>query len=452
MTLVKSDDYLVAACVIKDLFQLSPQAIAPTFASYAPSNVMLHLLVEANKESEAKKCIVKLMLFHIHSDINIKATLVSNITPAVPSKGMQVVLNQPHAAHASQFADLVQMTLELAKHQDFTSIRSTQILIWVMSKILASHMLQGNFATKKVTSLKLEANSVEPSDFLPQRNNVLVKQELLSEVKVTSENVMDFAEFHKTKGKTTIARIGTMPSMVDFSSLCINMDMIITTICSNNGPQSIFHQILLNFVAIVNNLDWVHWSDNVGLMPLLHWYCYSFLEQIFNCFADFTTDFGNGNIMTEACPIIKLNTSTLKSALTVLKKFCSQINLHQATMTAITVMPGSVSTYNVNPWNNTQASRLRKDDKNSLEDGASRPTPNTIFMPEQRNGGKRDPTTPDTNEENPSVHQRQKKPRRGVKVDTAAKEKKDLVMFYLCNPRPSTQRASSQRICPKSFA
>ena len=124
-----------------------------------------------------------------------------------------------------------------------------------MSKILASHMIQGNFATKKVTSLKLEANSVEPSAFLLQRNKVLVKQELSSEVKATSENVMDFANSRKTKGKTVIACIGIMQSMVDFSSLCINMDTIITTICSNNGPQPIFHQILLNFVAIVNNPD-----------------------------------------------------------------------------------------------------------------------------------------------------------------------------------------------------
>jgi hypothetical protein len=57
MTLVQSDDYLAAARVIKDLFQLSPQAIAPTLASYAQSNVMLHLLAKANKESEAKKAL-----------------------------------------------------------------------------------------------------------------------------------------------------------------------------------------------------------------------------------------------------------------------------------------------------------------------------------------------------------------------------------------------------------
>jgi hypothetical protein len=102
-------------------------------------------------------------------------------------------------------------------------------------------MLQGNFATKKVTSLKLKDNSVEPSAFLPQRNKVRVKQELSSEIKATSENLMDFADSHKTKGKTVIACIGTMQSMVDFSSLCINMDMIITAICSNDGPQPILH-------------------------------------------------------------------------------------------------------------------------------------------------------------------------------------------------------------------
>ncbi len=85
--------------------------------------------------------------------------------------------------------------------------------------------------------------------------------------------------------------------------------------------------------------------------------------------------------MTEACPITELNTSALKSALMVSKTFCYHINLHQATMTAITVMPGSVSTYDVNPWKNIQASGLRKEDKNSLMDCASCPTPNATFMP-----------------------------------------------------------------------
>jgi hypothetical protein len=54
MTLVQLDNYPVAAHVIKDLFQLSPQAVAPSLASSAPGNVMLHLLAKVDKESEAK--------------------------------------------------------------------------------------------------------------------------------------------------------------------------------------------------------------------------------------------------------------------------------------------------------------------------------------------------------------------------------------------------------------
>ncbi len=95
MTLVQWNDYPVTVHLIKDLFQLSPQAVVPTLASYAPGNVMLHLPAEADKESEVKKGIVKLMLLHICGNIDIKAKLVSNIIPATPSKGMQVVLNQP---------------------------------------------------------------------------------------------------------------------------------------------------------------------------------------------------------------------------------------------------------------------------------------------------------------------------------------------------------------------
>jgi hypothetical protein len=307
------------------------------------------------------------------------------------------------------------------------------------------------FATEKVTSVKIEANLIEPSAFLPQRNKCLVEQELTSKVKATSENIMDFADSHKTKGKTAIACISTMFFMVDFSNLCINMDTIITTICSNDEPQPILCQILLNFNTIVNNPDWVRWSENVGLMPSLHWYCFSFLKQIFNCFANFATDFGNRSIMSEACLITKLNMSAMLCALIVLKTFCSQINLHQATMTAITAMPGSVTAYTVIPWNNTQVCGPGKDGRNFLADGASCSNSNTISTPKQCNRCKRDPTTPDMNEDNSFVCQKQKKPHHGVKVDTATKEKKN----WECSTsgmRPSTLWTFSPRTCLKSFA
>jgi hypothetical protein len=66
-----------------------------------------------------------------------------------------------------------------------------------------------------------------------------------------------------------------MQNMTDFSSLRINMDTTTTAISSNEEPQPILWQILLKFVSIVNNLDWVRWSESVGAMPNLHWYCWS---------------------------------------------------------------------------------------------------------------------------------------------------------------------------------
>jgi hypothetical protein len=108
-------------------------------------------------------------------------------------------------------------------------------------------------------------------------------------------------------------------------------------ICSSDKLQPILRQILLNFIAIINNPDWVRWYESVGRMPLLHWYSYIFLEQIFNCFADFTTDFGNGNIMSESRSITELNSKALVCALTVMKTFCNQVDLHQAAMMPIMV-------------------------------------------------------------------------------------------------------------------
>ena len=152
-----------------------------------------------------------------------------------------------------------------------------------------------------------------------------------------TKNIMDFTVSHKTKGKTAITRIRSMQNTTDFSSLCINMDTIITAIHSNKEPQPILCQILLKFVEIINTPEWVRWSESDGVLPNLHWYCYTFLECIFNCFADFATDFGNGNIMSESRPIAELNPKALVGALTVMKAFCSQINLHQATMLPIMI-------------------------------------------------------------------------------------------------------------------
>ncbi len=98
MTNVQSNDYPIAARALKEIFQMSHQTLAPTLPSFSSGNVMLQLPSKIDKESEAKKGSIKLMLLLLCGNINIESPMVSNITSALPSKGMQVVLNQPRAA------------------------------------------------------------------------------------------------------------------------------------------------------------------------------------------------------------------------------------------------------------------------------------------------------------------------------------------------------------------
>ncbi len=110
-----------------------------------------------------------------------------------------------------------------------------------------------------------------------------------------------------------------------------------------------------------------------------------------------------------------------------MKAFCDQNNLHQATMLRINISQSAVASYNISPWNNTPICGRPLGGKSGSDTKHSR---------EQQRGDKRDPTTPPdvANDANSSNRQKQKKPKKGVKVDTAAKERKDLGMFYLKNP------------------
>jgi hypothetical protein len=76
---------------------------------------MLQMPGEIDKQSEAKKRIIKLILLHVCGDIDIDSSLIANINPATPSRDMPGSLESALRVRASQFADLMQMTLNLAK-------------------------------------------------------------------------------------------------------------------------------------------------------------------------------------------------------------------------------------------------------------------------------------------------------------------------------------------------
>jgi hypothetical protein len=126
-------------------------------------------------------------------------------------------------------------------------------LIVFINKATALHLLQGNLATDGVTSLNNEANLINLSLFLPQRNPSMIDRERSNNLTPRSENSMDTADAHKSKTNIAITRIGTMVDMTDFSSLCINCDTIISAIVDSSGPQPLYQQILLKFINLMNN-------------------------------------------------------------------------------------------------------------------------------------------------------------------------------------------------------
>ncbi len=96
-------------------------------------------------------------------------------------------------------------------------------------------------------------------------------------------------------------------------------------------------------------------------------------------------------------------------------------------MLPIVISQSAVASYNISPWNNTQICGRPLGGKSGSD---------TKPSSEQHRGDTHDPTTPPdaANGANSSNRQKQKKPKRGMTVNTAAKERKDLGMFYLKNP------------------
>jgi hypothetical protein len=107
------------------------------------------------------------MLLHVCEKINFKESNVSEMTFGTLSNGMEVVLSHPWASHPTPLANRIHQTLLMTKEQDHLSIRSKYLSIQMVGKTLAVHMLSGNFATDKVTTLNNKADSIDPSTFLP---------------------------------------------------------------------------------------------------------------------------------------------------------------------------------------------------------------------------------------------------------------------------------------------
>jgi hypothetical protein len=351
---VPSDDYPKEVVDIKKIF-FAQQALLQQVPVPASSAVTLQLPTDIEKEVVAKDGINKLNLFHICGMIDPESTSFGTLLYPTFSPGMKIITSQPRASRAGALSDLSRQALHSARESDIFSNRSKAVSQKHISKSMTTHMLTGNYATDEASSLNNEAHAIDPSVFLPQKNLALVTREASKDLHACSENAMDVLDSHKSKTATSIARIGTMQDVEDFTSLCVNSDTIILGMFSTEGPQPLYRLFLLMFVKTVNSRDWTDWfAKTGGHMPGLHWHLYIFLKRIFNLLADFLKNFTNINIVSMGRPISELDTTSLTKALKVMKAFITQVELAQSTNTPIVVCGGSIYKYQVHPVNNTK--------------------------------------------------------------------------------------------------
>ncbi len=440
ITTVQSEDYPKEVADIKKIFfaqQALPQQV-PVPASLA---VTLQLPADIEKEVVAKYGINKLKLFHICGRINPESTTFGTLAYSLFTSGMEIVIGQPCASRSGALSDLYRQALKDARESDYFSIRSNAVSLKHILKTMATHILAGNFATDEAASLNNKAHAIDPSVFLPQKNTALINREAGKDLHARSENAMDVLDSHKSKTATSIARIGTMQNVEDFTSLCVNSDTIIMGMFSTEGPHPLYRQFLLTFIKMVNGRNWDDWfAKNGGNMPGLHWHLYIFLERIFNLLADFSKNFTNTNIVTIGRPISELDTSSLTKALMVMKAFITQVELAQSTNMPIIVCRGNIYKYNVNPMNNMKVFPPSYD-----YEGA---TCANTQMPCCTEAPKRDSTVPPSDGGNGSAlaNQRLKKSHCSA-ADAPKHNVSDMGMFFLVNP---DMKASN--IFPKGMA
>jgi hypothetical protein len=404
-------------------------------APVTASAITLQLWGGVAKEVVAKDGINKLKLFHICGTINPESTSFDNLSFAPFSKGMDLVVNQPHAGQAGALSDLLCQSLAIAREEDIFNIRSTAVTLRHVSKSMMAHMLSRNFATDEAASLDNEAHAINPSVFLPQKNSALVNREISRDLHACSKSAMDVLDSHKTKAVTSIARFGRMQNMGDFSSLCVNFNTVVMGIFSLEGPQPLYHQFLLMFIKIVNSCDWVDWfAKNDGDMPGLHWHLYVYVKRIFDLLADFSKNFGNVYVLTGGRRISKLDTRSLTKALRVMKAFITQVDLTQSTNLPIVICRSIIYKYEINPVNNTKCALSGYSSRadNAKSNGAS---PTTETQNSHRNeAAKHDSAvTPDDNAKK-MANQRLKKPRRSVAAYSTKGNVMEMGMFFLSRP------------------
>ena len=368
-----SSDYPKEAQELGEIFNPSPDVPTVVAAAAQPGGTFsLTDPVEEKKEKDAKTGTVKLMLLLIAAEVDFKTGTVSNFAQAVPTKGMECVLEMSRVARPQAYADLLEKACLVASTADPLSIRSTQMTMKVISKTLASSLISGNFAKTVATELLNDASSVDPSVFMPQRCAAKVASIRSAELLISNEIMMDVPAAQRNAPKTAVARIGTNKSVDDFTSLCVNIDTFITATADiTKGPKPLLHLIMMDFIETINSPQFRNWYDSAKSgMPFLHLALYGYLERFWVNIAEFAVDFVNSNVITAGASLEELDTKSIYTAMIGYMGFKSHLMQVMALGTPMVFLPSNVAALKMEEAAPSNSSAGRS--SSSREAGSSR--------------------------------------------------------------------------------
>jgi hypothetical protein len=156
------------------------------------------------------------------------------------------------------------------------------------------------------------------------------------------EDNLAVLEMHRKKAATTISCIGTLVSVRDVTSLCININTIILAVTSSSSPHPIIYQLFEKIIEITVNSDYGEWADQCGSsMTHLHLKIFSYIDMMSVNIARAASDFRNVNVITEQQPIANIDMSNYVREVTVIKALVSKIAIAQS-QGAPSIVPGSI--------------------------------------------------------------------------------------------------------------
>ena len=298
---------------------------------------------EVGCDAEAAKGMTKLLLFCLCGDVKFSNGTITNVTYAMPSQGMAIVMSNPCSARPQQFADLLRSSLATAKKNNPNDIRSRELSMTHTSKSMAGHLIIGNLVLDSVTSLYNEAQSIDPTAFLPQRDQAKIASERATNLSIRIEDNFDVLESHRKKTATTITRIGSLTSVRDVTSLCININTVILAITSSDSPQPIIYQLLTKMIELTVSSDYGDWFDQCSsAMTNLHLKLFSYIDMIWVNIARGASEFRNVKVVTKQQPIAAIDMSFYTKAVAVAKALVTEFTIAQSQGAPI-VVPDSIT-------------------------------------------------------------------------------------------------------------